>query len=64
MGDRAALATAMRQLADDPTRRHRLTDAGIASLADYRPHVVAERLAGLYQGAVSTKTATTKATDR
>ena len=48
MGDRVALASAMRALANDPARRTRLADGGLTTLAAYRPDAVAARVQELY----------------
>ena len=49
MGDRAALANALRELAGDPERRRRLAEGGTASVGDYHPSVVAHRVEQLYR---------------
>ncbi|MEJ7787655.1 MAG: glycosyltransferase, partial [Solirubrobacteraceae bacterium] len=49
MGDRAALASAMRELAGDPERRARLVDCGSETVAAYRPDVIAMRMQQLYR---------------
>jgi glycosyltransferase involved in cell wall biosynthesis len=53
MGDQAALARAMRELAADPTRRRRLIDAGEATAAAYHPDVVGARMQALYRNVVA-----------
>lgn len=50
MGDRAALAIAMRELADDDEHRARLVNGGVVTVAAYHPDVVATRLQRLYRG--------------
>ena len=49
VGDRAALAAAMRQLATDADRRARLVGGGTTTAATYHPDVVATRLQRLYR---------------
>jgi glycosyltransferase involved in cell wall biosynthesis len=50
MGDRAALAAALRQLGSDPARRLRLAEFGLATVASYHPDAVVDRLQGVYRG--------------
>jgi glycosyltransferase involved in cell wall biosynthesis len=52
MGDQAALADAIRRLADDPGRRRRLTEGGRASVGAHHPDAVAVRLEELYREVV------------
>ena len=49
IGDRAALASAMRELAGDHERRARLAAGGMASAAAYDPDVIAARVQRLYR---------------
>jgi len=49
MGDRAALARSLRELAADPGRRRRLVDGGQSTVAAYHPDVVARQLQRLYR---------------
>jgi glycosyltransferase involved in cell wall biosynthesis len=49
MGDHAALARSLRELASDPERRRRLVHAGSSTVAKYHPDVVAVRLQRLYR---------------
>lgn len=49
MGDRSALAGALKDLAHDIARRDRLANGGLASLPAYHPDAVAERLQQLYR---------------
>lgn len=48
MGDRAALAGAMRDLTSDPQRLAWLPDGGTAVLAAYHPDIVGARLQSVY----------------
>jgi glycosyltransferase involved in cell wall biosynthesis len=52
-GDRAALAEAMRQLAADPERRRRLSEAALASVAAFEPRAIADRVEQLYRDAIA-----------
>jgi len=52
MGDRAALVSAMRELAGDPERRARLAEGGIATVAAYHPDVVATHVQRLYRDVI------------
>lgn len=52
MGDRAALASALRELAGDDERRARLVDGGIANVAAYHPDLVAARVQRLYRDVI------------
>lgn len=49
MGDRAALARSLRELAADPRRRRRLVDGGLSTVTAYHPDAVATRLQRLYR---------------
>ncbi|MEJ7783916.1 MAG: glycosyltransferase [Solirubrobacteraceae bacterium] len=49
MGDRAALARSLRELAENPERRRRLVDGGLSTVAAYDPGVVSVRLQRLYR---------------
>jgi glycosyltransferase involved in cell wall biosynthesis len=46
--DVEALAEALRQLAEDPARRKRLTEAALGEVAQYRPERLAARYDDLY----------------
>ena len=52
MGDRAALARSLRELAEDADRRQRLVDGGHSTLAAYDPGVVSARLQRLYRAVI------------
>ena len=52
MGDRAALARSLRELAEDPERRQRLQDGGQFTVAAYDPGVVSLRLQRLYRDVI------------
>lgn len=49
MGDQAALARAMRDLAGDPERRRRLVDGGLVTVAAYHPDVVSTHMQLVYR---------------
>ena len=52
MGDQTALACAMRTLADDPSRRRRLTEQGSLTAAEHHPSQIASRLQSLYSAVI------------
>ncbi len=52
-GDQAALAEAMLQLAADPGRRLRLSEAGLSRVAAYEPRTVADRVESLYRDVIA-----------
>lgn len=53
MGDRAALARSLGELAAAPRRRRHLVDGGVSTVATYHPDVVAKRLQRLYRALLS-----------
>jgi glycosyltransferase involved in cell wall biosynthesis len=52
MGDRAALATAMRQLSHEPELRARLAEEGAVAVAAYHPDAVVARLQSVYRDVI------------
>jgi glycosyltransferase involved in cell wall biosynthesis len=54
MGDQAALAAAMRALADDPDRRVRIASAAVERVVDYTPAAVAAQTQRLYHDVIAT----------
>ena len=52
MGDRAALAGALTDLAGNPALRLRFTEAGSVAVAEYHPDAVVERLQAVYRSVI------------